>query len=67
MIRQEAGKTAEVFTLVLRNTVEESWFRKSTEGKDFIEIDESELFQILNNETLDKTVKTQSKSTDFRY
>lgn len=61
-IRFEPNKKAEIFTLVLRNTVEEQWYKKASETKNFIEINEQELNMVLNSETLkNKKVKTQEK------
>ena len=47
VIRYEEGKYAEIFTLVLKGTIEESWYNTSTAGKNYIEITESELNDIL--------------------
>lgn len=67
-IRFEPNKTAEVFTLVLNETQESKWFKKSTEGLSFIEINESELDKILNNEELiNKRKQIQEKETVFRF
>lgn len=46
VIRQKEGKVAEVFTLVLKGTVEEEWFRKST-STNFIPISEDNLLDVL--------------------
>lgn len=59
-IRREEGKRAEIFTLVIKGTVENEWFKKANEGNDYIEIDEKELDLVLNN-TLNKPIKTQDK------
>jgi len=59
-IRKEEGKTAEIFTLVLRGTVEDQWFKKSSEDLNFIEINESELDLVLQGK-LNKNEKTQDK------
>ena len=48
-VRFEPGKTAEIFTIVLNNTVETHWYEKSTEDLNYIEINESELEKILEN------------------
>ena len=48
VIRYEEGKEAEVFTLVIKGTVEENWFKTSNAGKSYIEISESELDEILS-------------------
>lgn len=49
VIRYEEGKEAEIFTLVLKGTVEEYWFKNSSLGKSYIEINENELDLILKN------------------
>lgn len=69
VIRYEEGKEAEVFTLVIKGTVEEKWYAKSMEGLDYITIDEDDLEFILSNEWLDnKQVQRQlAVKDDFRY
>lgn len=47
VIRKAENKVAEVFTLVIRGTVEEEWFRKSTGSKDYITIADSDLLNLL--------------------
>ena len=47
VIRYEEGKEAEIFTLVIKGTMEEGWFQTSSSGKSYIEITESELDEIL--------------------
>lgn len=60
VIRVESGKQAEIFTLVIKGTVENEWFKKANEDNDYIEIDEKELDLVLNNK-LNKQAKTQDK------
>ena len=67
VIRYEEGKTAELFILVLNNTVEQQWFKKSQEEQEFIEINESELQTVLDNKPIDKQVKVQERVNVFRY
>lgn len=60
VIRYEEGKEAEVFTLVIAGTNEEGWYETSTAGKNYIEITESELDEILlgkESENLEKEGK----------
>jgi len=57
VIRYEEGKEAEVFTLVIKGTNEESWYNTSTAGKNYIEISEDELKVILAGGTTDNIVK----------
>lgn len=68
-IRFEEGKTAEVFTLILRNTVEEKWFSKSTESLNYIELNEEELIKLLNNEELTnkKEIKQEKQNYLFTF
>lgn len=47
VIRKAENKVAEVFTLVIKGTVEEEWFRKSTGSKDYITIADSDLLNLL--------------------
>ena len=47
IIRYEEGKEAEIFTLVIKDTNEEGWYTTSTAGKNYIEITEEELDDIL--------------------
>lgn len=50
IIRYQEGKEAEFFTLILKDTVELEWWRRST-GTDKVEIvDEENLMHILNHE-----------------
>lgn len=48
VVRYEEGKEAEIFTLVIAGTNEENWYNNSTAGKNYIEITESELDDILD-------------------
>jgi len=48
IIRFEEGKKAEVFTLVIKGTMEENWYSTSNVGKQYIEINEQELEEVLN-------------------
>jgi len=68
VIRYEEGKEAEVFTLVIKGTMEESWFNTSMAGKNYIEISEEELIDILAGGTSDNLVR-EGKEVDelFRF
>lgn len=48
-IRLEEGKTAEYFTLVIRNSVEENWFSNANRNQPYITINEEQLDVVLNN------------------
>ena len=52
VIRKEEGKQAEVFSLIIKSTMEESWFKKSSKNLASIEINEEELIALLKGEEL---------------
>ena len=60
-IRQEEGKQAEIFTLVIKGTVEEQWYKKAAEDLNYIEINEEELEQVLSTREVDKKEQKQDK------
>lgn len=41
--------------------------KKASEGMDYIEINEKELDDILDNKAIDKPIKTQEKFTGLRF
>ena len=47
-IRKEADKKSEIYTLVLKDTVEEQWFNKSSRMGEYLTIDEDDLNLLLN-------------------
>jgi len=47
VIRFEAGKEAEIFSLIIKGTNEEAWFNTSSSGSEYIEINEEELTAVL--------------------
>jgi hypothetical protein len=61
VIRYEEGKEAEIFTLVIAETVEENWYNNSTAGKAYTEITEEELDEILN---INQNVGIQKEGKD---
>ena len=67
VVRFEPGKKAEIFTLVLKGTVEDKWYNKSMEGLSYIEINEQELDSILNNKALvnKKKIKQTQQISDI--
>lgn len=65
-IRFEPNKTAEVFNIIINNTVEVEWFKNSHSGEKVIIIDEENLRKILNNEDYKKYQKPLPKFS-FRY
>ena len=66
-IRQEPGKEAEIFILILKGTVEAKWDAKASEDSSYIEINEEELTDILNHKSLNKTIKKGDKYNGIRY
>jgi hypothetical protein len=63
VIRYEENKEAEIFTLVIKGTMEESWYNNSTAGKNYIEITEAELDDILLGKESENIVQ-EGKLTD---
>ena len=66
VIRQKEGQVAEVFTLVLKGTVEEEWFRKSTSTGRYIPISEENLIDVLQGRPFNPKKKKQTKMM-FRF
>lgn len=66
-IRKEGSKISEIFTFVINDTVETSWFNKSHEGESkIISIDEANLMKLLKGEEYETYKKPVSKFT-FRF
>lgn len=65
-IRFEEGKTAEIFNLVINQTVELEWFRKGHPNGDYITIDEEGLNDVLAGREPKPYVK-HIKDFTFRY
>lgn len=61
IIRKEEGKHAEVFSLILKGTMEENWFKKSSVGLTHIELNETELISILTGQEIVKPEVVQEK------
>lgn len=66
ILRLAEGKQAEFFTLVIRDTVETEWMRKSRSSDYYEIIDEEALDHILNNEPYD-TYKRKLQKLNFRF
>lgn len=64
--RFEPGKQAEIFNIVLDNTVENTWFENSHKGSDYITIDEEGLDAVLRGED-PKPYKKKLKEFMFRF
>ena len=65
-LRFEKYKVAEVFNIVINNSVELEWFKKSHEGTNYITIDEANLYKVLNNEEYE-TYKKPVPKLIFRF
>ena len=66
ILRYEPGKIAELFTLVIKGTVEEKWFANSASGN-YIVINEQQLEKVLNNEPLEIRERKITKDVKNRY
>lgn len=64
VIRKEDNKQAEIFTLLINNTVELEWFRKSNDSSNIITIDENGLNDVLVGKEPEPYRK---KITDFTF
>lgn len=61
VIRRMEGKVAEVFTLVLKGTVEEAWFQKATGEEKYIPIGEDTLLDVLKGNEFTPKKKVETK------
>lgn len=66
VIRKEGEKFAEIFNLVIDQTTDTEWFKKSHEGSDYITIDEEGLNDVLAGREPKPYVK-KIKDFTFRY
>lgn len=66
VIRASEGKKAEVFNLVLKGTVEETWFANSNTNANYITIDEENLINVLNHTEFTKK-KNKVTKMKFRF
>lgn len=62
--KEEPTKYAEMFTIVIENTVECEWYKKSHEGVNYITIDEENLMKVLRGEPYEPYKK---KIQNFTY
>lgn len=63
IIRQQEGKEAEVYTLVLKGTVEETWYRNCTPEYSYIQISENSLLDVLTGKDICPKIP---KKTSFK-
>lgn len=66
IIRFEEGKTAELFTIVIKGTQEVYWFQNSATSNYTI-INETQLDSILNGESINTRQRENVKNTKFRF
>lgn len=66
VIRWEENKTAEVFNIIINNTVETEWFDKSHKDRQYTIIDEKNLDKVLNFESIE-TYKKPIQKFMFRF
>ena len=66
VIRKEGDKQAEVFYLIINNTVESKWFSTSHEKQPYITIDEEGLNDVLAGRE-PKPYKRKIQDFQFRY
>lgn len=66
VIRKESDKYAEMFTLVIENTVECEWYKKSHEGMNYVTIDEENLLKVLKGEPYE-TYKKRVQNFTYRF
>ena len=64
--RFEEGKTAELFTLVIRGTQEWNWFQNSA-TTNYIVIDESQLDKVLTGEIIETRERENVEDKKFRF
>ena len=63
-IRAEGDKIAEMFHFVIKGTVEEEWFRKSSKGLTHVDIDENQLIEFLKTGEI---AKKKHKESNFLF
>lgn len=64
VIRAAEDKVAEVFNIVIKNTVEYTWFQNSCTNKDYITIDEENLKNLLEGKQF---IKKKNKETKMKF
>ena len=57
----EGDKTSEIFHLVLRGTIEETWFKNASKDAEIITIDEEQLTVVLNNGDIEEKEHKENK------
>jgi superfamily II DNA or RNA helicase len=65
--RFEEGKQAEMFTLVIKNTIENTWFDNANKNTSYITITEKQLETVLKNEYLSVRPKRGVADLEHRF
>lgn len=66
-IRQEEGKIAEIFTLVISKSIEENWYSNANVNQQYITINENQLDIILNGGEVSTKIKRGIADTKYRF
>lgn len=66
VIRKESDKTAEIFNLILVDTVEQKWFSEAHKNDSIIKIDEENLYKILQGKPYEQ-YKKKLTNLSFRF
>lgn len=67
IVRKEGNKIAEMFTIVLQGTQDETWFNNANQGQSYIDINEKELDDVLNYTFHEKRPKTAIANLENRF
>ena len=67
VIRLEDGKVAEFFTLVIRGSIEQTWYNNANRNQSYITIDENQLDIVLNNGELSTRPKKGPVDLEYRF
>lgn len=65
-LRKQGDKVSEIFTIVIKNTVEETWFKNSHKDFNYITIDEDGLKNLLDNKEY-SIKKNKESNLNFRF
>jgi superfamily II DNA or RNA helicase len=66
VIRKESDKTAEIFNLILVDTVEQKWFSEAHKNDSIIKIDEENLYKVLQGKPYEQYRKKLT-NLSFRF
>ena len=66
ILRYEEGKVAEMFTLVIKGTVENSWYNNAS-NSEYITIDEDQLDDVLNYRPIQTRQRNNVQNIEYRF